>query len=270
MKFRTTKIGSDAHGWAISFYVFTVYGRNAAIFRSAITGADVNVPLTRLAGVLDRLRGSLNFTLVLLIATGWIFVKPFLTTRDKTIFAFVLPLQVRGRPGYLAHSALRAYRCLNSCCGRRVDSSSRTWRSSSWTLSRRATKCGNSGYAVVGSPWTCLGQAKRLPDLQRVAVAVVAIRQRIVFVLVDVICCILVIMPVAATKKHLEQADPEDRGRALLLRTAEATARLLTRGPPWLARLRQQARRCGPSTARGASSTWSRLRTCTSRASWCS
>jgi len=34
---------------------------------------------------------------VLLIATGWIFVKPFLTTRDKAIFAFVLPLQVSGR-----------------------------------------------------------------------------------------------------------------------------------------------------------------------------
>ena len=41
------------------------------------------------------LRGSLNFTLVLLIATGWIFVKPFLNVRDKTIFATVLPLQVR-------------------------------------------------------------------------------------------------------------------------------------------------------------------------------
>lgn len=33
MKFRTTKIGSDAHGWAISFYVFTVYGGDGPVAR---------------------------------------------------------------------------------------------------------------------------------------------------------------------------------------------------------------------------------------------
>ena len=36
--------------------------------------------------------------------------------------------------------------------------------------------------------------------------------QRIGFVIVDVICCIIVLTPVAATKKHLEMADRENRG----------------------------------------------------------
>ena len=39
-----------------------------------------------------------------------------------------------------------------------------------------------------------------------------AASQRIAFVIVDVLCCFIVITPVNATKRHLEQADSENRG----------------------------------------------------------
>ena len=48
--------------------------------------------------------------------------------------------------------------------------------------------------------------------------------QRIGFVIVDVICCIIVLTPVAATKKHLEMADRENRGELGLRARVESRA----------------------------------------------
>jgi len=34
------------------------------------------------------------FTVILLIGTGWAFLKPFLNDREKKVFMFVIPLQL--------------------------------------------------------------------------------------------------------------------------------------------------------------------------------
>eukprot|EP01061_Rhynchopus_euleeides_P000899 TRINITY_DN10643_c1_g1_i1.p1 TRINITY_DN10643_c1_g1~~TRINITY_DN10643_c1_g1_i1.p1 ORF type:complete len:485 (+),score=208.57 TRINITY_DN10643_c1_g1_i1:71-1525(+) len=40
------------------------------------------------------LRGIMLFTIIMLIGTGWSFVRPFLNDRDKKLLMFVLPLQI--------------------------------------------------------------------------------------------------------------------------------------------------------------------------------
>ena len=40
------------------------------------------------------LRGIMLFTIIMLIGTGWSFVRPYLNERDKKLVAFVLPLQI--------------------------------------------------------------------------------------------------------------------------------------------------------------------------------
>jgi len=42
----------------------------------------------------NSLRGTVSLIILLLIGTGWIFIKPFLNTRDKRVFMIVIPLQV--------------------------------------------------------------------------------------------------------------------------------------------------------------------------------
>lgn len=58
------KTKGDPEGWNIIYYIF--------------------------AG----LKGVMLFVLIALIGTGWSFVKPFLSDKDKKIFAIVIPLQV--------------------------------------------------------------------------------------------------------------------------------------------------------------------------------
>jgi hypothetical protein len=55
----------SADGWNIAFYIFTFF------------------------------RGVLFFTVVVLIGTGWSYMKPFLGDREKRILMVVIPLQVR-------------------------------------------------------------------------------------------------------------------------------------------------------------------------------
>jgi len=64
LKYYYLKKGYNAEGWAITYYIFTF------------------------------LRGSISFIILLLIGTGWIFIKPFLSSRDKKIFIIVIPLQI--------------------------------------------------------------------------------------------------------------------------------------------------------------------------------
>jgi len=58
---RTT---GDPHDWRIAFYVFTAF------------------------------RSLTLFTVVIMIATGWSFLKPFLAEKEKNVLMLVLPLQV--------------------------------------------------------------------------------------------------------------------------------------------------------------------------------
>ena len=58
---RTT---GDSDGWNIAFYIFSVF------------------------------RGTLLFTVIVLLGTGWSFLKPFLSERERNIILVVFPLQV--------------------------------------------------------------------------------------------------------------------------------------------------------------------------------
>jgi hypothetical protein len=58
------KTTGSGEGWAIAYYIF--------------------------AG----LKGIMLFTLIALIGTGWTFIKPFLSDKDKKIFLVVIPLQI--------------------------------------------------------------------------------------------------------------------------------------------------------------------------------
>ena len=53
-----------AHGWDIAFYIF------------------------------GFLKGILLFTVIVLIGTGWSFLKPYLQEREKNVLMIVIPLQV--------------------------------------------------------------------------------------------------------------------------------------------------------------------------------
>lgn len=53
------------HGWDVAFYVF------------------------------GFLKGIILFTVIVLIGTGWSFLKPYLQEREKKVLMFVIPLQVR-------------------------------------------------------------------------------------------------------------------------------------------------------------------------------
>jgi len=58
------KTTGSTQGWNIPYYIFTF------------------------------LKGIMLFTVILLIGTGWAFVKPFISDRDKKVFLLVIPLQL--------------------------------------------------------------------------------------------------------------------------------------------------------------------------------
>ncbi|CAA6656852.1 unnamed protein product [Spirodela intermedia] len=58
------KVTGTPHGWDVVFYIF------------------------------QFLKGILLFTVIVLIGTGWSFLKPFLQEREKKVLMFVIPLQV--------------------------------------------------------------------------------------------------------------------------------------------------------------------------------
>ncbi|KAG0353451.1 hypothetical protein BG005_007269 [Podila minutissima] len=56
--------GADAEGWTVMFYIFAF------------------------------LKGSLSILIITLIASGWMFIKPFLNQKDKKIILIIIPLQI--------------------------------------------------------------------------------------------------------------------------------------------------------------------------------
>ncbi|KAF9335036.1 hypothetical protein BG006_001025 [Podila minutissima] len=68
--FQTIKIhymqtGSNSKGWTVMFYIFAF------------------------------LKGSLSILIITLIASGWMFIKPFLNEKDKKIILVIIPLQTQ-------------------------------------------------------------------------------------------------------------------------------------------------------------------------------
>ena len=97
LEYHTRKIGANAEGWAISFYIFTLQASflSLSLQLAAHTGVESSRLLTFVVVVdVVSFRGSVTFVILLLIGTGWVFVKPFLSARDKKIFMAVIPLQV--------------------------------------------------------------------------------------------------------------------------------------------------------------------------------
>ncbi|CAO3662646.1 unnamed protein product [Umbelopsis ramanniana] len=68
-KYHYMKIGVVAEGWTIGFYIFAF------------------------------IKGSLSILIIVLIASGWMFIKPFLSSRDKRIISIIIPLQVLANIG---------------------------------------------------------------------------------------------------------------------------------------------------------------------------
>ncbi|CAO3638071.1 unnamed protein product [Mucor fragilis] len=63
-KFHYMRLGLLSEGWKIGYYVF--------------------------AGI----KGILSLLIIVLLASGWMFIKPFLSSRDKRIISIIIPLQV--------------------------------------------------------------------------------------------------------------------------------------------------------------------------------
>eukprot|EP00029_Vermamoeba_vermiformis_P010696 TRINITY_DN568_c0_g1_i1.p1 TRINITY_DN568_c0_g1~~TRINITY_DN568_c0_g1_i1.p1 ORF type:complete len:443 (-),score=126.23 TRINITY_DN568_c0_g1_i1:79-1407(-) len=64
LEVRQMKVAGSSGGWGVVYYIFSF------------------------------LRGMMLFTVILLIGTGWAFLKPFLNDREKKVFMFVIPLQL--------------------------------------------------------------------------------------------------------------------------------------------------------------------------------
>ncbi|KAG0377780.1 hypothetical protein BGX24_005456 [Mortierella sp. AD032] len=64
IKISYMKTGVDAEGWTVMFYIFAF------------------------------LKGSLSILIITLIASGWMFIKPFLSQKDKKIILIIIPLQI--------------------------------------------------------------------------------------------------------------------------------------------------------------------------------
>ncbi|RCI01907.1 hypothetical protein CU098_000946, partial [Rhizopus stolonifer] len=64
LKYHYMRLGLLSEGWKIGFYVFAC------------------------------IKGILSLLIIVLLASGWTFIKPFLSTRDKRIISMIIPLQV--------------------------------------------------------------------------------------------------------------------------------------------------------------------------------
>ncbi|KAI9018031.1 lung seven transmembrane receptor-domain-containing protein [Phycomyces nitens] len=63
-KYYYMKIGLLSNGWRIGFYVFAF------------------------------IKGFLSILIIVLLASGWIFIKPFLSSKDKRVISILVPLQI--------------------------------------------------------------------------------------------------------------------------------------------------------------------------------
>ncbi|KAG2191368.1 hypothetical protein INT46_005004 [Mucor plumbeus] len=63
-KFHYMRLGLLSEGWKIGYYVFAC------------------------------VKGILSLLIIVLLASGWMFIKPFLSSRDKKIISIIIPLQV--------------------------------------------------------------------------------------------------------------------------------------------------------------------------------
>ncbi len=65
-------------GWNIAYYIFTF------------------------------MRGILFFTVVVLVGTGWSYMKPLLAEKEKRILMIVIPLQVFAEVGHICYQSYQS------------------------------------------------------------------------------------------------------------------------------------------------------------------
>ncbi|KAG5228169.1 protein GPR [Salix suchowensis] len=75
-----------AHGWDVLFYIFSF------------------------------LKGITLFTLIVLIGTGWSFLKPYLQGKEKKVLMIVIPLQVMGRMSRMGYMETSVFVVDVVCC----------------------------------------------------------------------------------------------------------------------------------------------------------
>lgn len=83
------KINGHPGGWTWIYLLFSLYVLLYLDFKKKKVKLIAYVVY-----LLYRLKGISFFVVVALIGTGWAFIKPYLTDRDRNVFLVVLPLQI--------------------------------------------------------------------------------------------------------------------------------------------------------------------------------
>lgn len=97
VKYRSMRTGIISSNWKIGFYVFTRYVINSTFFLTSTK-------------VCYSIKGILSLLIIVLLASGWMFIKPFLSSREKKIISVIIPLQVLANVA----SAIRSESALGS------------------------------------------------------------------------------------------------------------------------------------------------------------
>lgn len=130
-----------------------------------------------------RLKGALLFITIILIGTGWAFIKHILSDKDKKIFMVVIPLQVRS-----SFSSVITFpaECLRHECECLLK------------------------FKVLANVAEIIMTESEQGELQHTT-------WREVFIMVDLLCCGAILFPVVWSIRHLQEASQTDGKAAISL-----------------------------------------------------